>query len=182
MPSAGLLIAAAAALIVVLLVLRLARTYFHMRGARVVTCPENQHKAGVELDARAAAFSGVLHAPALRLRSCTRWPEKQDCGQECLRQVAAAGEDCLLRNMLAAWYQGKSCALCDRPFGEIDWASRKPGLMTPEGSFTGWEQVDPGQIDEVLATHRPVCFACHVANAFAKEHPELIVDRSARPR
>ncbi len=180
MPSAGLLAAAAVALVIVILAVRLARTYFAMRGTRVVTCPENHHKAGVELDARTAALSGVLHAPELRLRSCTRWPEKQDCGRECLRQIAEAGDACLLRGILAGWYEGRSCAMCGRPIGEIDWAARKPGLMTPEGTIIGWAQVDPDRIDETLATHNPVCFTCHVTNTFAREHPELIVDRSSR--
>lgn len=180
MSSAGIFAAAVVALVVVFLAVRLARTYFRMRGTRVVTCPENHHKAGVELDARGAALSGVLHAPDLRLQSCTRWPERQACGRECLREIAQAGESCLLRAILAGWYQGKSCALCGQAFGEIDWAARKPGLMTPEGTMLRWQQVDPERIDETMATHSPVCFTCHVTGTFVREHPDIVTDRSSR--
>ncbi len=180
MPSAGLLVAAVVAAVALFLTVRLTRTYLAAHGTRVVPCPENHRKAEVALDARAAALSGVLHAPVLRLRSCTRWPEKQNCGQDCLAQISEAGESCLLRNIVAGWYAGKSCVLCQRPIGEIDWATHKLGLMTPEGNLIGWAQVDAEQIDRILATHSPVCFPCHVTNTFVREHPEMIVDRSSR--
>jgi hypothetical protein len=174
MPSAGYFVAVAVALAVYLAV-RLAFSYFAMRGARVVTCPENHRKVGVELEAGRAALGRGLH-----LSSCTRWPEKRDCGQECLRQIAEAGESCLVRSMLAKWYEGKSCAYCGNPIGEIDWATRKPGLMTPERTMIDWAQVPAERIDEILASHQAVCFACHVANSFVREHPLLVVDRTSR--
>lgn len=175
MPSAGLLVAAAIALAVVYFGLRLARSYFRMKGPRVVTCPENHRKAGVEVDARHAAVRSDL-----KLNTCTRWPEKQNCGQECLAQIAEAGESCLVRNILAKWYEGKSCTLCRSPIGEIDWATRKPGLMTPERTSIDWAHVPAERIDEVLASHEPVCYACLVTNTFVQRHPELVVDRTSR--
>lgn len=180
MPSTGVLITAAAALITLMLAVRLARTYFGMRGMRVVLCPDNRRTAGVELDAGRAALSGILHAPELRLRSCSRWPEKQDCGRECLRQVAEAGDACLLRDMVADWYEGKSCAMCGRRIGDIDWSVSKPGLITQQGAILGWAEVDFGRIHEILDTSNPVCFTCHVTNRFVRNHPELVVDRSSR--
>lgn len=177
MPSAGLFLAAAAAIVVVYVAVRLARSYFRMRGARVVTCPENHEKAEVQLDARHAALG---HSD--RLSACSRWPERQGCGQECLAEVGQAGDACLIRNILARWYEGKSCACCGAAFGEIDWATRKPGLALPGAEALDWSQVHADRLDEVLATHRPVCFACAVANTFASRHPELIIDRTSRPR
>ena len=174
------LLVAAVASGVLLLTIQLFRYWLRWRGTRVVTCPENQRKVGVEVDARHAAFTGLYTGPALRLSSCTRWPERQGCGQACLSEIAQAGQGCLVRTLLSRWYEAKDCAYCGKPIGEIDWGARKPALLTPGGTTIDWAQVNAEHLDEVLATHRPVCFACHVTNTFARAHPELLVDRSAR--
>lgn len=176
MSSAAFLGTLAAAILVVYVAVRLARSYYRTRGARVVTCPDNHHKVEVKLDARRAVLG---QSP--RLSACTRWPEKQNCGQECLAEIAQAGESCLIRSILAKWYEGKNCAWCGTAFGHIDWATRKPGLVTPEGAGLDWSAVHADRIDEVLATHRPACFTCSVTNSFVRRHPDLVVDRSARP-
>ena len=30
-----------------------------------------------------------------------------------------------------------------------------------------------------MGTHLPVCWNCHIAESFRREHPELVVDRPA---
>src|SRR6266508_5356565 len=81
-----------------------AGTFVRYRGKRVITCPETRKPAAVEVDAGHAALTAATHHRDLRLKSCSRWPERQDCGQECLLQVELAPEDCLLRNILTSWY------------------------------------------------------------------------------
>jgi len=98
---------------------RLASAWLKYRGRRVITCPENHRPAGVVVNAGHAAATALGKAPELRLSSCSRWPERAGCGQECLAQVAASPEDCLVRNILTRWYAGKVCASCGRPMGEI---------------------------------------------------------------
>src|SRR5208337_1984998 len=69
--------------------------YLRARGKRLVTCPETHCAAAVELDAKGAglkAFRGDTH---FRLEDCSRWPEKQDCAQDCLQQVKNLGQGCL---------------------------------------------------------------------------------------
>jgi hypothetical protein len=53
----------------------------------VVTCPETGAATGVRVDAARAARSAWLGPLDLRLRSCTRWPERAGCGRECLSQL-----------------------------------------------------------------------------------------------
>lgn len=60
------------------------RTY---RRRRVVTCPETGAATGVRVDARRVARSAWMGPLDLRLTSCTRWPERAGCGQECLGQL-----------------------------------------------------------------------------------------------
>jgi hypothetical protein len=134
----------------------------------------------VRVDARHAAASGLASSPDLRLESCSRWPDKAGCGQECLRQIQAAPEDCLIRNIWIRWYEGKSCALCGKPFGEIHAAEFKPGLLTVEGLTLDWSEIAPERLQAVQLTAKPVCLSCHLATSFARQHPEIVTDR-ARP-
>lgn len=147
------------------------------RGKRVVTCPETNTPAGVEVDLVHAAVSAFGRKPELRLTECSRWPERAGCGQECLTQIEAQPEDCLVRNMLTRWYAGKVCAYCGKPFGEIHWHDHKPALQGPDGRTVEWKDVPAERVPEALALDKPVCWNCHVAETFRREHPDMVVDR-----
>ncbi len=154
------------------------RTWLKIRGARVITCPETNAPAAVELDALRAGLLRFTR-PRLRLKECSRWPERQNCGQECLREIAVAPDDCLVRNILAHWYRDKKCAVCGTPFGEIDWLTHKPALWSPDRKTLEWDELAPEAIPEVLATHLPVCWNCHIAATFRRRYPDLVTDRAA---
>ncbi len=78
-------IAAVGALYVVLPVVT--HTYSRFRGGRTVTCPDTQAPAEVAIDAGRAAASSAVGKLQLRVQRCSRWPEHQQCGQECLSAV-----------------------------------------------------------------------------------------------
>jgi len=153
------------------------RAWWKFRGTRVITCPESSQAAAVQVDATYAGLTAGADAPVLRLSSCTRWPERAGCGQECLKQIEAAPADCLVRNILTRWYAEKDCVYCQKPLGEIDWTEHKPALLSPEGKTVEWSELRPEQVPATLATHRAVCWRCHIAETFRREHPDLIVDR-----
>jgi len=155
------------------------RAWLRFRGARVITCPENLKPAGVRVDERRAAASAISGHPELRLSACSRWPERQGCGQACLSQIEDSPESCLVRNILADWYRSKVCACCGQPFGEIRWAVQKPGLILADKTTSDWNQVPAERLPEILEAAAPVCFACHMANTLVREHPELALDRGA---
>jgi hypothetical protein len=174
-----LLIVAAAAVAALYWIWRTAGSaYLKFRGPSVITCPENRQPAGVNVDARHAAATAVSGRPDLRLSTCSRWPERADCGRECLRQIEAAPEDCLVRNILARWYRGKSCVFCGHAFGEINWAEHRPALLSPERRTVEWLEVPAELVPAALESHLPVCWNCHMVNRFMHTHPELVVDRS----
>jgi len=160
--------------------MRLAVLLQKYRGKRVVTCPENQRPAGVKLDAGHAALSGLGLRTDLRLSSCSRWPERAGCGQECLHQIAAAPEDCLVRNILVKWYEGKKCRLCGLPIGSIVAGAAQPAVFTADRVSVEWSEIPAERLQEVLSAGEPVCFACHMASKMMREHPELVIDRSER--
>ncbi|HLY18712.1 MAG TPA: hypothetical protein VKR61_15885 [Bryobacteraceae bacterium] len=174
------LVAAVPVLVVLLLVFgrTFAQIYLKFRGPRVITCPENHRPAGVTVDARHLWFTTLEDKPVLRLKTCSRWPEFQNCGQECLSQIEAAPEDCLVRQIVTNWYHGKNCAVCGKPIGELDWVGHQPALLNPDHRTIQWLDVPAGNIPDVLATHQPVCWNCHVVNRMMTQHPELVTDRS----
>ncbi len=63
------------------------RTYLE---ARTVNCPETQAPVSVRFNALRAAWSSLDGPPKLRLADCTRWPERADCGQECIPDAVRA--------------------------------------------------------------------------------------------
>ena len=156
---------------------RLAAVWLRYRGRMVITCPENQKPAGVSVDAGHAAASAFGKTPDLRLADCSRWPERATCGQECLGQIEAAPEDCLVRNRLIRWYEGKSCAWCGLPIGEIHVGERKPALLIAGQKSVEWSEIQAEQLADTLATAQPMCFGCHIANTLCREHPELVIER-----
>jgi hypothetical protein len=161
-----------------LMVARLTVALLKYRGERVVTCPENQRPAGVSVDAGHAALTALGKPPNLRLAACSRWPERAGCGQQCLAQIEASPEDCLVRNILVKWYGGKVCVSCGRPFGETEWAGAKPALRTADESFVEWKDVPAERLQDTLATASPICFACYMATRLVQEHPDLAIDRT----
>jgi len=156
------------------------RAYFKFRGTRVITCPETGMPAAARVDGIRIASSAAIGEPDLRLASCSRWPERQHCGQECLAQIEAAPAECLVRTMLVEWYQGSSCAFCGKDIGEIHWVEHKPALLTPDRRTVEWDEVPPETLPEVLATHQRVCWNCHIANSFRERFPGLVTDRPSR--
>lgn len=152
------------------------REYFLMRGDRVVTCPDNRQTVAVTVDAAHAAISAARGFEDLKLESCTRWPEKADCGQECLRQIEASPVDCLVRTQVTRWYTDKTCALCGKALGMIDWTQHKPAVRTPDGTTVEWQDVPPETLPQVFATHAAICWDCHVAETFRRKRPDLVLD------
>lgn len=147
-------------------------------GERVIICPETGKQAMVEVDARRAAWTSLVGQTDLRLENCWRWPIKQDCGEECLLQLDVAPAECLVRSVLEKWYRDKNCAFCERPFERIDPADHKPALLNPEGLTMEWRQIPVSGVMDAVATYQPVCWNCHIAQTFRREHPELVVDRT----
>jgi len=65
----------------------LSKVYSRSRGRHVVICPDNHRTANIELDARHAVAMHILGNSARKIQYCSRWPDRQDCGRECLAEV-----------------------------------------------------------------------------------------------
>ena len=156
------------------------RAKWRYRGDMVVTCPETKKTVGVHVDTSHAGAKAAAGKQELRLKDCTRWPERQDCGQECLAQIENQPENCQVRMILTDWYAEKNCVFCGKPFKEIHWHDHKPGLLSPERELVDWQTIPVETVPAVLETHMAVCWDCNLAETFRREHPELVTDRPWR--
>src|SRR5579872_112131 len=121
--------------------------YMRIRRIRIVTCPETRE---------AAAVTGKQ-----RLTSCTRWPEREDCDQLCLPQIASAPDGCFLQSLVAKWYEGKICIDCRRPIGEISWLEAPPALRLFDGTCHEWKDFRPEELPNLFTISEPLCWSCN---------------------
>lgn len=153
------------------------RTWLRMRGTRVVTCPETHAPAAVEVDIRHLAATTAAGLRELRLRDCSRWPEKKSCGQMCLAEIEEAPHDCLVREMLRRWFEGKSCVLCGRHIAPVHWHDHKPAFKAADDRIWEWHEIPAEHLPAFLDEARAVCWSCMVAEGFRHDHPDLVVER-----
>ena len=146
-------------------------------GERIVTCAESKKPAIVEVDALHASLTSAVGRPDIRLKECSRWPIREQCGQECLTSLDVAPESCLVSGVLMRWYRGRSCAYCAKAFAEINWLDHQPALLSPDRKFVSWKEVKMDELEKVLETHSPVCWDCYIAQTFRLDHPELVTLR-----
>jgi hypothetical protein len=177
MTAAALLVALAA---LVVGGIQLLRTWHAWRQKRLITCPENERPAAVRVDALRAATGSLTGHALLSLSECSRWPEKQGCGQECLSEIARGPGECLVRTLVERWYEGKACSSCGKPIRDIAWADQRPGLRAPDGLLLAWPDVAPETLPERFRTHAPVCWDCLVVGKVALEHPDEVTVRPPR--
>ena len=64
-----------------------------LREPRTILCPETRRWAQISLDARRAARAEISGRTDLHLVACSSWPQRRDCGQDCLPQFAFVGDD-----------------------------------------------------------------------------------------
>ena len=154
------------------------RTYLKYRGKGLVTCPETRNPAAVHVNAGKAAVD-VLEGKHVRIRldQCSHWPERERCGQECLSQIENDPEGCSVWSIAQQWYRGRACAYCGQPIGRIHWHDHRPALLSPEKKTVQWSEIAAEKLPEVFETHLPVCWSCHIAETFRREHPERVVER-----
>ncbi|MGB7281065.1 MAG: hypothetical protein WBE13_02290 [Candidatus Acidiferrum sp.] len=98
-----------------------------------------------------------------------------------MAEIEEAPKASLVSTIVNQWYQGKECAYCHKPFGELRWDSHKPALIDAELKTVQWSEIPAEKLQETMRTHLPVCWDCHIAETFRREYPEMVVDRREDP-
>ena len=147
---------------------------------RLVTCPETGEPHAVEIDPAHRLGQELLRHGETRLRDCSRWPERADCDQPCLEQIARASDGCRVRALLDSYYADESCVLCGKEFGDsIDWYEHEPGFIDVDRHVLTWQDVPAEKLPEIMEDHHPVCWDCKVVEIVRQKHPGRITDRLA---
>ncbi len=60
-------------------------TFQRYRNKRVMTCPETEGLAEVDIDSRRAALTSAIGRPLLRIKNCSLWPKRKGCDEECIK-------------------------------------------------------------------------------------------------
>jgi hypothetical protein len=166
--------------VVLIAAFTLARFWRRTTAPRLITCPENNAYQTVEVDAAHRLGQFVRGKDEMHLCDCTRWPEKQDCGQSCLEQIAAAPDGCRVRSLLDGFYAGQSCVLCGKEFDEtVDWYDHEPAFIDAERQVMSWQDIPSERLPEIMEDHFPVCWDCKVIESVRQKHPSRITDRLA---
>jgi hypothetical protein len=156
--------------------LRAVRVWRRLRGARVVTCPETGCGAGVDIDvAHAIGTALVEHAPHVRLRACTRWPERGRCDEPCINDAADPAHT--TRAIAARALAGRACVFCARPIEYASYLDHYAAVRRADGTTIEWRDIPSDRLSGSLRTGDPVCWNCHVTETFRRRFPELVTDR-----
>jgi hypothetical protein len=153
------------------------RVLFRYRGKMLFTCPETGKAACVNVAASDAARTSLTGRPKIHLSECSRWPERQNCGQQCLSQLGADPQNCLVWTKVSDWYRNRTCVYCHKPFGELHWHDHRPALLGRDRKTVEWNEVPAEKLPELFETHLPVCWSCHIAETFRRKYPESVIDR-----
>jgi len=154
------------------------QSYFRNRGRRTVICPENHKRVTVELDNEFAFRTALRGQEHERLQSCSRWPEKGDCGQECLAQVDPTPEN--LERLLQKWYQGKTCAICDRALTPADWRRGRLALLNEKQKLFELHHMHLEEIPSALDQMTPLCWNCHQEERMRQAEPPRLLKGDRR--
>lgn len=158
-------------------------TWIRLRGARVVTCPETRTPAAVTIDREHAALTAVWEKPDLKLATCTRWPERRNCDQDCVAEILESGRETRPATIAARFFERRRCTICGHAIDPIDTAAVPPGVFDPSARrVVAWDEVPPERLRAVFETHRPVCANCTLAESFRRRFPDLVVDRTGLTR
>jgi hypothetical protein len=61
--------------------------YGRVRGPKTVLCPADRNSAVLMLDAAEAVRAHLRGNEGLRICSCSQWPERLGCAQECMPEL-----------------------------------------------------------------------------------------------
>lgn len=165
------------AVLVVYLVIAL-RTWSRIHGTRVVVCPETQNPAAVNVDIGHAVASAVWEKADIRLSSCSRWPEREDCEQPCVHQIETMASETSPKIIATHFFSTQRCSICTRPIAPPSAVTLQPGFMDPvTHKVESWNEIPPQELPQAIATRRPLCSNCTLAESFRQRFPDKVTDR-----
>ena len=154
-----------------------ARTWVRVRGERLVVCPETNLPVAVKVNVGYAIASTLWDQPELRLTSCSRWPERQDCDQPCVHQIETAPNETSPQVIAADFFGKEHCTICGLPIGAPARTTRQPGFMNPASrEVDTWDSLPVQDLPRAMTAWRPLCANCTEAESFREMAPARMTD------
>jgi lipopolysaccharide/colanic/teichoic acid biosynthesis glycosyltransferase len=72
--------------IIAFFIARMGWSFYRLRGRHEVVCPDNRKSAIIRFRATHGAVTSALNDPEIKVRKCSRWPEKSGCDEACVRR------------------------------------------------------------------------------------------------
>jgi len=177
--TASLFIALLALAVLLVYLIIAVRTWVDVHGAHVVICPATQSPAAIDVDVGHAVASRLWEKADLRVASCSRWPEGQDCDRPCVRQIEIAPSETHPRTIAARFFGTQRCAICTRPIEPLSAFTLQPGFMNPATRrVDSWDDIAPQELPRAVADWRPLCSTCTLSESSRQKFP----DRRHGPR
>ena len=151
------------------------RVWRALHGDRVVTCPETGAPAAVRFDIARAVTSDRGSTQGLPLEACSRWSERGSCEQPCA--VAAQAPESAASAMAREWAGTRTCTACGVSLLASEGAGHHFALRDASGMSREWVDIAAERLPVALTSSLPMCWNCHIAETFRREHPELVTDR-----
>jgi hypothetical protein len=95
-------------------------------------------------------------------------------GRERVSGMAAETEASIL---VRSWARGRQCAACGGPLETSESAGHHIALRDAKGMTREWIDIATERLPVVLAASVPMCWNCHIAETFRRQHPDLVTDR-----
>ena len=93
MSAPGIAVAAIIALAAVYVLVPVAAdTFRRFRTRKSLICPETGQQVEVGIDARRAALTSAFGRALLRVKNCSLWPQRKECGRDCVRLPEVEGQ------------------------------------------------------------------------------------------
>jgi len=150
---------AGAAILIGLPLVSTISTYYKNRGKRSITCPDDQKPAEIEVDRKFALQAAMRGNEQMRVETCSHWPAREECGQECLVQVDPTPEN--IERLFTKWFDGKPCSICARALTPADWRMGRMAFLDDNFKLVELRQIDLEDLGLVAEPKRPLCWKCH---------------------
>jgi molybdopterin-guanine dinucleotide biosynthesis protein len=129
--------------------------------------------------ARAATAQYTKMMPVEHVYPLVRTQKQLD---RVLAEIEEAPHDCLVREVVRRWFDGKVCTLCGRPIAPVRWHGHKPAFKAADDRIWECHEIPAEQLPVFMARARAVCWSCMIVEGFRHDHPDLVVERPRPPR
>ncbi len=126
---------------------------------RTLVCPETHEPVTVKVDVAHRLKSTLTNREELRLKSCSRWPDRKRCDEDCLLQIELHPEH--LKRILHRWYEGKTCPVCHRGLSDTDYKQGRIAAFGSNGKMLSGTELPLNELSARISDYRPVCWDCY---------------------